>query len=391
MAIKLFTLIFISLGFANLSSAETIKIGVVGPRTGSAAAEGTAFDEGIALALDAIRAKGGIHGSSVEVVFEDTGGGPEKAAAAFEKLVTKDKVAIVLGESHSSAALAEIEVANRYHTPFIVAEAWADAIMEKKYPSVFRAGPYNTDVVNSTIVQFIKEGHFKKVSIVAENSDWGKGIGALTDSALKKEKIEHSLTEVDQNAKDFYPSLNKVKTEKPDLVLAYIYSFGLHTFVSQARELSVSPNALVLDGAGPPSLWGEFWTNVGKAGDGELFISPMHESVQPNAEAKAFWNAYKKKFSKSPSDYKIRSAYITVLLAADALERANSTEPSDVVNALEKTNFSAPTGKIHFGTKQGDIHYHQWSPQMLAVQWQNRKQVVVFPKNVATGTIEFSK
>ena len=106
----------------SLSQAAVIKIGVVGPRTGSAAAEGAAFDQGIALALDAIKAKGGIHGDTVEVVFEDTGGGPEKAASAFEKLVTQDKVAIVLGESHSSAALAEIEVANRYRTPFIVAD-----------------------------------------------------------------------------------------------------------------------------------------------------------------------------------------------------------------------------------------------------------------------------
>ena len=263
--------------------------------------------------------------------------------------------------------------------------------MEKNYPSVFRAGPYNTDVVNSTIAKFIKEGHFKKVAIVAENSDWGKGIGALTDAALKKEKIEHSLIEVDQNAKDFYASLNNLKAEKPDLILAYIYSFGLHTFVSQARELGVSPHALVLDGAGPPSLWAEFWSNVGKAGDGELFISPMHESVQPNPEAKEFWSAYQKKFGKDPSDYKIRSAYITVLLAADALARAKSTDAKDVVAALEKTNFSAPTGKIHFGTKPGEISYHQWSPQMLTVQWQDRKQVVVFPKSVATGKLEQSK
>ena len=67
----------------GIVSAATIKIGVVGPRTGSAAAEGTAFDEGIALALDAIKAKGGIHGNPVEVVFEDTGGGPEKSGSCI--------------------------------------------------------------------------------------------------------------------------------------------------------------------------------------------------------------------------------------------------------------------------------------------------------------------
>jgi len=57
-------------------AADTIKIGVVGPRTGPAAATGKAFEEGIALALDHINASGGVLGKQVEVVFEDTGGVP---------------------------------------------------------------------------------------------------------------------------------------------------------------------------------------------------------------------------------------------------------------------------------------------------------------------------
>ena len=78
-------------------AADTIKIGVVGPRTGPAAATGKAFEEGIAIALDHLNAKGGVLGKQVEVVFEDTGGVPEKAASALEKLATRDKVPIVVG------------------------------------------------------------------------------------------------------------------------------------------------------------------------------------------------------------------------------------------------------------------------------------------------------
>ncbi len=122
-------------------AADTVKIGVVGPRTGPAAATGKAFEEGIAIALDHINAKGGVLGKPLEVVFEDTGGVPEKAASAFERLATRDKVPIVVGESHSSSALAEIEVANRYKVPFIICEAWHDDITKKNYKWVFRAGP----------------------------------------------------------------------------------------------------------------------------------------------------------------------------------------------------------------------------------------------------------
>lgn len=80
-------------------AADTVKIGVVGPRTGPAAATGKAFEEGIAIAVEHINAKGGVLGKQVEVIFEDTGGVPEKAASALEKLATRDKVPVVVGKA----------------------------------------------------------------------------------------------------------------------------------------------------------------------------------------------------------------------------------------------------------------------------------------------------
>ena len=156
-------------------AADTIKIGVVGPRTGGAAATGKAFEEGIQLATAYVNAQGGVLGKNLEIVFEDTAGAPDKAASGFERLVTRDKVVMVLGESHSSAALAEIEVAKRLKVPFIVVEAWADPITAKNYKYVFRAGPSNSGVVGNTIAQWVGYQQFKKAYIVAENTDWGAG------------------------------------------------------------------------------------------------------------------------------------------------------------------------------------------------------------------------
>ena len=66
---------------------DTIKVGVVGPRTGSAAATGKAFEEGIKLGTDYVNTKGGVLGKKLEIVFEDTAGAPDKAASGFERLV----------------------------------------------------------------------------------------------------------------------------------------------------------------------------------------------------------------------------------------------------------------------------------------------------------------
>lgn len=368
---------------------ETIKIGVVGPRTGTAAATGTAFEEGIALALDKLAASGGLMGKKVEVVFEDTAGDPAKAASGIEKLITKDKVVVVLGESHSSAALAEIDVANRNKVPFIIAEAWHDDITKKNYPYVFRAGPCNSGVVNDSIMGFVKQYGFKRVAIIAETTDWGKGIKDLAEQGLKAAGIEFTTIDTETQSQDHYAELNKVKKFNPDLILAFVYGFGVHYLIAQAGEVGIVPqHALLLEGAGPPSLWPQFWKNVGKYGNLELFVSRMHDQVMLTPIAKEFEAAYRKKYGKAPTDYKSRSIYDVILIAADGIKRAGSTDSDKLVRALEDSDLVVCSGKVKFGKEKGTYAYHQWQPPMLIVQWQDEKQVVVFPMDAKTGDLK---
>jgi branched-chain amino acid transport system substrate-binding protein len=380
----------LTLGLAGLAAAaDTVKIGVVGPRTGSAAATGTAFEEGIALALERINAKGGVLGKQLEVVFEDTAGDPQKAASGLEKLITKDKVVLALGESHSSAALAEIDVANRYKVPLIIAEAWHDDITKKNYKYVFRAGPSNSGVVDDAILGFVKANGFKRVAIVAENTDWGLGIKELAEQGLKAAGVATETFITERKSQDHYTELNKIKNFKPDLVLAFVYGFGVHYLIAQSNEVGLVPQtALLLEGAGPPSLWPDFWKNVGDAGNLELFVSSMHKDVMLTPVAREFQDAYVKKYGKEPTDYKSRSIFNTILIAADAIQRAGVTDADKLVDALEKSSLVVASGTVKFGTELGTYRYHQWQPPMLIIQWQDKKQVVVYPKEAATGQLK---
>lgn len=365
---------------------DTVKVGVVGPRTGGAAATGTAFEEGIKLATEYVNSKGGVLGKKLEIVFEDTAA-VDKAASGFERLVTRDKVVMVLGESQSSSALAEIEVANRLKVPFIVAEAWADDITAKGYPYVFRAGPSNSGVVQQTIAKWVQHEKFKKAFIIAENTDWGIGIGKLTENAMAKAGVQFESMITERNSQDHYVELTKIKAFKPDVILAYIYGVGLHYFVAQAGETGVSPKAVILDGAGPPSLWPDFWKNVGDYGNLACFVSSMHEKVELTDLAKHYREAYVKAFGKAPTDYKSRSMFDAILIAADAINRAKSTDPAKLVDALEKTSLKTTRGTAKFGMEKGSFMYHQWDPPMLVIQWQSKQQVVLYPPEAATGKL----
>ncbi|MBN1830151.1 MAG: ABC transporter substrate-binding protein [Deltaproteobacteria bacterium] len=369
-------------------AADSIKVGVVGPRTGTAAATGQAFEEGIKLAVGYVNGKGGVLGKKLEIVFEDTAGSPEKAASGFERLVTRDKVALVLGESHSSSALAEIEVANRLKVPFIVVEAWADPITEKNYRYIFRAGPSNSGVVKESIAKWVIHEKFKKACIVAENTDWGLGIGKLTEGALKDAGVEYMTITTERQSQDHYIELQKIKAFNPDIVLAYVYGTGLHYLVAQAGEVKLTPQAIILDGAGPPSLWPDFWKNVGDYGNLECLVSSMHEKVELTELATYFRKAYVKAYGKNPTDYKSRSIFDSVLIAADAINRAGSTDSEKLVDALEQTKLLVTRGTAQFSTLKGGAEYHQWMPPMLVIQWQNREQVVLYPPEAATGKLK---
>jgi len=378
---------FLVFGIAPVM-ADTVKVGVVGPRTGTAAATGKAFEEGIKLAVAYVNSKGGVMGKQLEIVFEDTAGAPDKAASGFERLVIKDKVAMVLGESHSSSALAEIEVANRLKVPFIVAEAWADPITAKNYKYCLRAGPSNSGVVNETIAKWVVHEKFKKAFIVAENTDWGLGIAELTKKALEKAGVKYDSLVTERQSQDHYTELSKIKAFDPDVVLAYVYGTGLHYFVAQAGETKLTPKAVILDGAGPPSLWPDFWKNVGDYGNLECFVSSMHEKVELTKLATYFREAYTKEFGTAPTDYKSRSIFDAVLIAADAVNRAKSTDADKLVDALEKTNLLVTRGMVKFGTQMGGPEYHQWMPPMLIVQWQDKIQTVLYPTEGATGKLK---
>ena len=108
--------------------------------------QGTQVKDGLEVVAKMLNDQGGVNGRPIELVVEDTQGLPEKARSAVEKLITRDKVVAIVGEHQSSNVLAGMEVAHRYHIPYINTNGWADAIREKGYPEVFNPNNYNRRV-----------------------------------------------------------------------------------------------------------------------------------------------------------------------------------------------------------------------------------------------------
>src|SRR4030088_2305778 len=176
-AIAAFTLSASLVGSAY--AADSIKVGVtVTQSPPGSVVQGTQVKDGLEVVAKIINDGGGVNGRPIELVIEDTQGLPEKARAAVEKLITRDKVVAITGEHQSSAALAGMEVAKRYHVPYVNTNGWSDAIREKGYSEVFNPGNYNNRV-GDAVAASMKSLGAKRVVAFAENTDYGIGLAKV--------------------------------------------------------------------------------------------------------------------------------------------------------------------------------------------------------------------
>src|SRR6266567_1748687 len=127
--------------FGGAAQAQTIKIGVNEPLTGAFAASGTYVVNGAKIAADEINAKGGIKGTKIELVIEDNKSNPTEAVAVAEKLISRDKVPVMMGAWSSTYTLAVMPKLMEYKVPMLVETSSSGKITTSGNPYIFRISP----------------------------------------------------------------------------------------------------------------------------------------------------------------------------------------------------------------------------------------------------------
>src|SRR5215472_2881116 len=173
---------------------KPVKMGVLTPLSppGDAAA-GQFIVRGAKMGADEVNARGGVLGGrKIEVVIEDDAGTPEKGAAGFRKLATQDQAVGVIGQFHSSVLTAVQALAEQFKVPVFSTQASARQITERHLNYTFR-----THVINPDRVQlwnrWIKDRGFKRVALIAENTDYGVGLVEETKNYFKSMGVQAEL------------------------------------------------------------------------------------------------------------------------------------------------------------------------------------------------------
>src|SRR5512138_2728516 len=326
-------------------SGDLVLVGHVGSLTGSEATFGDSTDKAIQLAIEEQNAKGGVKGKQLKLKTYDDQGKPEEAATAATRLITDDKVTVLLGEVASKRSLAMAPIADKYQVPMITPSSTNPRVTkdaDRVRPFVFRVcfiDPFQGTVM----AKFARERGIKKVAVLRDvGSDYSVG---LADYFLTKFKELGGTIVDDQSYKDtdqdFKAQLTAIKARAPEAIYVPGYYTQVALIARQARELGIKAPLMGGDGWDSPKLY----EIGGKALEGSFF-SNHYSPEDPAPRIQDFVRKYKERFGAVP-DGLAATGYDAAKIAFDAMGRAKDLSGEAVRDAIAATkDFPGVTGVI---------------------------------------------
>ncbi|MGO3029949.1 branched-chain amino acid ABC transporter substrate-binding protein [Pseudomonas helleri] len=351
MAKKQITKLFAAMVLAGVAShsfaADTIKIGIAGPKTGPVTQYGDMQFMGAKQAIKDINAKGGVDGKMLEAKEYDDACDPKQAVAVANKVVN-DGVKFVVGHLCSSSTQPASDIYEDEGVIMITPAATSPEITSRGYKLVFRTigldsaqGP----AAGNYIAKFVKP---KVVAVLHDKQQYGEGIATAVKQTLEKDGIKVAVFEgINAGDKDFASVIQKLKQANVDFVYYGGYHPELGLILRQAKEKGLNAKFMGPEGVGNDSI-----SQIAQdASEGLLVTLPKSFDTDP--ENKAIADAIKAD-NKDPSGPFVFPAYSAVELIAQGITAAKSEDPAKVAEAIHAGTFKTPTGDLSYDAK-GDL------------------------------------
>ncbi len=361
---------------AQQQQAGPLRIGASISLTGAYSRTGKELQNGYQLWAEQVNAAGGIMGRRVEFVTYDDTSDPETGARLYEKLISEDKVDLVLGPYSSPVTLAASTVTEKYGYPMIVSGASATDIWTRGYKYVF--GIYTmAPAYMDGAIDIAKRSGYTTVAIMNENSAFSKD---TADGAAKKAQEAGFQVvfreEYAKDVRDLTPILTRARALNPDVLIGGTYGEDATLIVRQLKDLNWTPRLLSLS-IGPALP--DFTENLGA--DAEYVMgSTQWEPTIKSQGAPEFVAAYKAKYGYEPG-YHAAGGYGAAQLLAKAVERAGAIDNQRIRDALA----TMETTTI-FGPYKVDSNGAQIAKPSYLIQIQDGQRKLVWPDSAAEAS-----
>ena len=354
---------------AGLSSAPAVlraqgaavKVGVLHPVSGALSYSGQQGRLGATLAIDEINAGGGIKAlgsAKIDPMLGDAQSTPDGGNAEVEKM-NEAGVCAVVGGYASAICLSATQTAARYDLPYVVDVGVTDSIVTRGLKNTFRFGPgfgviARTALENLVAINDQAGKPAKTVMIVHEDSAFGAGLAKLLNAQLPEKgfQVLETIPHPTPN-REFESIVLKIKAQNPDLVIPANYYNEYVLLARTMQQQRVRPKAI--------------YSVLGGAASSYKFVKEFPEAAQYIMDCNHWFDPKNPKaigLKKKVEDkgqfytYEVYMNYSAVLLLADAIERAASTDRAKIIAALASSTFAGhvmPYGPTKFvdGQNQG--------------------------------------
>ncbi|WP_308548054.1 ABC transporter substrate-binding protein [uncultured Selenomonas sp.] len=332
-------------GCGNEAKSDEIKIGANFEMTGNVANYGAATLDGLKLAIKEVNDAGGVNGKKITIVDADNKSEASEAVNAATKLISDDKVKVIVGPAVTANVIAESQVATDNKVPVIAPDATSpDVTVENGQvkPYIFRSC-FIDPQQGSVMAKFATENLKAKTAVIyVDNStDYSKSLGKVF-----KEKFEAAGGKVlDQQAfvakdTDFKATLTTLKAANADVIFVPAYYEEVGKIVKQARELGITCPILGTDGWDDPKVADIAGADALNNTYFSTHYSDKDESV------KGFVDAFTQEYGHAPNVF-AALGYDAGKMLVDAIKRAGSDDPEAIRKALEETkDLKVGTGTI---------------------------------------------
>lgn len=389
-------------GAAAAQAPTEIRLGVLMPTSGPAAKSGQETLEAVKLAVDIINGSydipmpfaktaglPGKGGAKIRMIAEDHGGRPERGLAIAERMITEEKVHILQGAFHSAVAAPASQVAEKYGIPFVTGTSESPALTERGFRTFFSVTPTTNDIARDfftflTEIAREKGVSLKHVGVIHVNDVWGTSLAKAAEAVYRQYGFEKlSTISYSPQVADLRSEVLKLKGEAPDILLQASFDADAILAVRTYQALGFAPRGILAMGASfaSPNFIQALQKNADYAFSHTKFDAALIEKRRAAGEVSRL---FQQRTGKPLWDAPAR-AFVGTMVVADALNRARSLQPDDIIQALKETDIPgsdtiAPYRGVRFNERgqntlanglitqiQGGQHYAVW-PREVALK-----------------------
>jgi branched-chain amino acid transport system substrate-binding protein len=339
-------------GYGLSKENETIKIGFLGALTGDVAMYGHPTLAGMKMAADEINKAGGVLGKKIEIIEADNRGDKQEAATIVQRFISRDKVTAIVGDPTTGITKVAAPICQRNKVVLLSAGATGTGVVELgRY--IFRDTLLDTVAVPALIDYFVNNSGFKKVAVItSDNNDYSVGLTQVFNNAIKGKKLTVVADEkVKDGDKDFSAQITNIKAKNPDVIFFSGYYTEGSLIMKEARKQGLKVNMFGGDGLYSPTLI----SLGGQAIEGSM-VYVGFSPEQPTPATAKFIDKYKAANKGTIPGLFDAQGYDAVVILAEALKRAQSTESAKFRDEVAKTqDYSGVSGTITFQANQEPI------------------------------------